>query len=131
MSKFVAEEYQQARDALADARILLEGGGSDEAVVNRLYYACFHAASAVLISKDHEVASHRGLIMVFGREVVLTGDVPKDDGRFLNELNDLREQADYGYDKLDVAVKSLYERAEDFVDHAESVIEQHDEDAET
>lgn len=56
---------------------------------------------------------------------MLAGDVPKDDGRFLNELNDYREQADYGYDTLDVEVSSLYERAEEFVKRAATAAERH------
>ncbi|GAA0196830.1 hypothetical protein ACFFQF_32655 [Haladaptatus pallidirubidus] len=48
---YVGEELEQARTALTDAKILQEGRGSDTAVVNRLYYACFHAAQAVLYAK--------------------------------------------------------------------------------
>lgn len=42
------EELVQARDALADALILRDGGGTPGAVINRLYYPTFHAAQAVL-----------------------------------------------------------------------------------
>ncbi|WP_458210454.1 HEPN domain-containing protein [Haladaptatus sp. NG-SE-30] len=93
---YVDEELDQAQTALADAEILNEGNGSDSAVVNRLYYACFHAAQAVLYAKGFDPTSHRGVSTLFGKEVVLEGDVPRDDGRFLSELWDYREQADYG-----------------------------------
>lgn len=43
-------ELEQARDALADARVLLTGDGTDAGVVNRLYYAAFHAAQAVFMT---------------------------------------------------------------------------------
>ncbi len=51
---YVGEELEQAQTALADAKILQEGSGSDTAVVNRLYYACFHAAQAVLYAKGFD-----------------------------------------------------------------------------
>lgn len=36
--------------------------GKWEAAANRLYYALFHAISALLIYDGHNVKSHRGLI---------------------------------------------------------------------
>jgi hypothetical protein len=45
---FVGEELTKAREARTDATLLLERGGTDEGVVNRLYYAAFHAAQAAL-----------------------------------------------------------------------------------
>lgn len=45
MPEYVDEELAEARGALSDAQVLREGDGRDEAIVNRLYYACFHAAS--------------------------------------------------------------------------------------
>lgn len=44
----VEDALDRARDALADAQLLIEQGGSQSGVVNRLYYATFHAAQAVL-----------------------------------------------------------------------------------
>ncbi len=90
MAEYPDEELQEARDALSDAAIL-KGEGTDKAVVNRLYYACFHAAQAVLYSKGLEPRTHQGVAMLFGREVVLGGEASEDDGRFLNELRDYRE----------------------------------------
>jgi uncharacterized protein (UPF0332 family) len=105
MSEYVAEEFKEARDALSDAAVLREGG-TDKAVVNRLYYACFHAAQAVLYAKGFEPGSHRGVISLFGQEVVLEGEASATDGRFLNELRDLREQADYDHDPIEANVTS-------------------------
>lgn len=76
--------------------------------MNRLYYACFHAAQAVLYAKGFDPTSHRGVSTLFGKEVVLEEEVPRDDGRFLSELWDYREQADYGYDTLDVDPHSTF-----------------------
>lgn len=121
MAEYPEEELQEARDALSDARVL-KGDGTDKAVVNRLYYACFHAAQAVLYAKGFEPRTHEGVAMLFGREVVLGGDASAEDGRFLNELRDYREQADYDHDPIEADVDVLFGRAERFVaDMAELV----------
>jgi Uncharacterized conserved protein related to C-terminal domain of eukaryotic chaperone, SACSIN len=81
---------REAHDALSDAAVLRDDG-TDKAVVNRLYYACFHAAQAVLYVREFEPESHRGVISLFGQEIVLEGDASGADGRFLNELRDYHE----------------------------------------
>ena len=114
MAEYVVEEFGEARDALSDAAVLRDGG-TDKAVVNRLYYACSHAAQAVLYAKGFEPESHRGVISLFGQEGVLSGEASEADGRFLNELRDLREQADYDHDPIETDVDELFERTEEFV----------------
>lgn len=122
MTEYAAEELREARDALSDAGVLRDGG-TDKAVVNRLYYACFHAAQAVLYAKGFEPGSHRGVVSLFGQEVVLNGEASKNDGRFLNELRDLREQADYDHEPVEADVDELFERTEEFVADMESLCE--------
>jgi uncharacterized protein (UPF0332 family) len=50
-------ETQQARDALADARVLQNGGGTDAGILNRLYYGTFHAAQAVLYDSGSKISA--------------------------------------------------------------------------
>ena len=37
-----------------------------ETAANRLYYALFHAMSALLVCDGHQVKSHRGVLALFG-----------------------------------------------------------------
>ena len=46
--------------------------GKWEAAANRLYYALFHAMSALLIKDGHQVKSHRGVMAMFGEHYVRT-----------------------------------------------------------
>ena len=46
----------QAEEALEDARILL-GRARLQGAVNRLYYACFYAVTALLFSEGHAAAN--------------------------------------------------------------------------
>ena len=66
-----------------------------DAVANRLFYAAFHAVSALLIKSGHEIGTHKGTVITFGRYFVKTGLVTKEDGRLYSQLQTLRESGDY------------------------------------
>jgi uncharacterized protein (UPF0332 family) len=119
----VDEQLQQARQAVADATGASEAGLSDAVVVNRCYYACFHAAQAVLYDRGFEPESHGGVLSLFGSEIVVGGGIPREQGRFLNDLSTLRKQADYGYEPIDEDIDSLLSRITEFVDRIDELIE--------
>lgn len=120
--EYVEEELSMARQALADADQLVAGNGSDEGVVNRLYYAAFHAAQAALYDLDINPASQSALRNRFGKHLVLEGSVSRTHGRLLTTLADLRQQADYGYEPIDEDVDDLLERTRQFVDDITELI---------
>ena len=62
---------------------------------NRLYYALFHAVSALLIHDHHEVGTHRGAVNKFSLYYVKQGIFTKADGRLYSRLQGLREDGDY------------------------------------
>ena len=66
-----------------------------EMAANRLYYALFHAVSALLITDHHEVGTHRGAVNQFSLYYVKTAFFTKDDGRLYSNLQKLREDGDY------------------------------------
>lgn len=66
------DEFEMARDALTDARASRQHG-TDRGTASWLYYACFHAAQAVLYDRGFDPQTHRGVVMLFGREVVWSG----------------------------------------------------------
>jgi len=119
---YVEDELDKAREALTDADQLTAAGGSDAGIVNRLYYACFHAAQAALYDGDVHPSSHGAVQRLFGRELVLGDDATRAQGRLLAELSDLRQQADYGYEPLDVDVESLHNRTVEFVAAMETIV---------
>ena len=67
-----------------------------EVTANRLYYAAYYAASALLIAYGIRTKSHEGNISQFGQQFVLTGKVSKDLGKFYNQLFQMRLTGDYG-----------------------------------
>lgn len=117
----VEDELRRARQALSDAEGARNAKLSDAVVVNRLYYACFHAAQAVLYDRRYEPTTHGAVLTLFGSEVVGEGDASRTDGRFLNDLGELRQRADYGYGPVDEDVDVLLGRTREFVSLAESL----------
>lgn len=121
--RYVREELEKARSALDDAQALRGVDGSDEGVVNRLYYAAFHAAQAALYSRDVDPGTHGAVRNRFGELFVKTGDAEREHGRLLTTLADVRQQADYGYEPLDVDVEPLIERTRDFLDVVTALVD--------
>lgn len=117
----VEKELQQAHQALDDATKARGAGVSDAAVINRLYYAGFHAVQAVLYERGFEPTSHGGVRSLFGAEVIVAGDATREDGRFLSQLSELRQQADYGYGDLDADVGALLTRTQQLVSEMEAL----------
>ena len=92
--ELVSYRLQRARETLADARILADAGRWNPCV-NRLYYACFYAVSALLIQKGLSSTKHTGLRSLFNRHFVKTNKVSKDKARIFNDLFERRQEGDY------------------------------------
>lgn len=116
------DEIKRARDALDDARVLSDGGGTTGGVINRLFYAPFHAAQAALYARRENPSSHGHVRQQFGQHVVLEGDASREDGRLLGTLYDYRWEADYGGGELDVDTEHLLGEVVQFVDNMADLV---------
>ena len=69
-AKKVLIDYRlsQASDSIKEANILLNEGMSFHSVINRLYYAMFYAALALLQEKQMGTSKHIGVISLFDKE---------------------------------------------------------------
>jgi uncharacterized protein (UPF0332 family) len=94
--------------------------------VNRLYYASFHAVSALLYCYGFESKTHAGAQTLFGLHFVQTGIVSKDLGRLYSKIFSMRQSADYEdeieYEKDDVM--PLLQPIDDFIVTIEIVLSQ-------
>ena len=66
-----------------------------DTLVNRMYYAVFHAVSALLIHSSMHVHTHKGALIVFNKEFVRTGIFTVEEGHLFSQLEGLRERGDY------------------------------------
>ena len=90
----VGLELEKAQKTVDELKILTENALWN-AAANRLYYALFHAVSALLINDGHPVKSHRGVMAQFGQYYVRTEIFSREDGHLLSELVIMRDNADY------------------------------------
>lgn len=90
----VGLEIEKSRKTFSEIEILRQAGLWDN-IANRLYYAAFHAVSALLINDGHSVGTHQGAVVMLHQHYVKTGILSKEDGAFYSQLQTLREKADY------------------------------------
>ncbi len=64
-------------------------------VANRMYYALYYAAIALLISDSHTVGTHRGVISLINQYYVRTGLLTKEEGHLFGQVFAFRQGSDY------------------------------------
>ena len=62
---------------------------------NRLFYALFHMASALLVDKGFTSKTHSGILCILGQEFVTKGLLGSEDGRLISRLQNMRQSGDY------------------------------------
>ncbi len=85
---------ERAFQTLDEAKLLFDSGYTNT-YVNRLYYACFYAVSALLISQDKSTSKHGQLRAMLHRDYVKTGLLSKESGRHFDLLFQSRQTGDY------------------------------------
>ena len=90
----VLAEWRRSTQALQAADLLSREGFWEDAV-SRAYYSILHAAKAALLVHDVETASHAGVRRMFGKHLVLTGDIEGQWSKYLSRSSDDRLMADY------------------------------------
>ncbi len=91
----VLYRIKSAKTLLVEIEDHIERGYYNTAI-NRMYYACFYAVSALLLHAEIDgVKSHEGVRQMFGKHFILTGKFPKEWGRFYTVVYNNRSAADY------------------------------------
>lgn len=114
---------ERARESLEEASLLIRNGHSNT-FVNRLYYACFYAVSALLLAKDLYSAKHSGVRALFHQTFVKSGIVKVELGQIYDKLFRNRQKGDYvDLIHFDVdEVKDWHDEARSFVEMIEVLI---------
>ena len=100
------------------------GNGYYNTAVNRMYYACFYAACAILIANEVVTKSHDGVKQMFSLHIVKTGMVDKSMGRFYSDLVEQRLTGDYEdhFDQDKASCDELLPMAKEFVATVEKLV---------
>lgn len=83
----------RAEEALEEAEVLYKSSHFN-ASVNRLYYSCFYAVSALLLNEGLNSSKHSGIRSLFVQHWVKTGRVSKELGQFYRQIFDYRQRSD-------------------------------------
>ena len=116
-------EKEKALNTFAEIDILRQAGFWNN-IVNRLYYAAFHAVSALLIHDRHNFGSHQGAVICLHNYYVRTGILSKEDGAFYSQLQTMREKSDYSctYYATEVDTAPRIEQTKQFIDKVLNLI---------
>lgn len=107
---------EQADDALQTASENISGKHYN-AAINRLYYACFYALSALLIKCKYEFDAHQEAKTILGQHFIATNKIPRKYSTIYGQLFSARHSSDYEafiYFEEE-KTQSLYNDASDFV----------------
>ena len=112
-----------ARQTLEDTKIIAKNK-LWKAAANRLYYACYYAASALMVQFGFEAKTHAGIIRLLGLHFISKNIISNELGDIYYKLFALRQKGDYDdwivVTELDIL--PLIAPAEQFIAEIEKLI---------
>ncbi|GAB6180167.1 HEPN domain-containing protein [Desulfotomaculum defluvii] len=84
----------RAEESIEEAALLFNSGHFNTSV-NRLYYACFYAVSALLPTEGMSSPKHSGIRSLFNQYWVKPGRISIELGKFYRTIFDYRQKGDY------------------------------------
>ena len=114
---------ERAHETLAEIPYLRDQGYYNTAT-NRLYYACYYAAAALLTKYHISTNTHAGVKTMLGLHFVSKGLISKESGRAFTNLFDSRQRGDYDefvYSTRE-EVDELYPKAQRFIEEIDTLL---------
>jgi len=114
---------ERSHESLEEAKILMEQGYANT-FVNRIYYACFYAVSALLFMYGFSSSKHSGIRSLFHQNFVKTGLVSPELAQVYDKLFDNRQKGDYAdLFRFDLnEVSNWHDEALKFVETIENIV---------
>jgi uncharacterized protein (UPF0332 family) len=94
MKQLIRYRMDRADETFKDAKTLALTK-SWKSCINRLYYSCFYAASALLAQHNLSSSKHSGVLSLFNLHFIKSGKLSKDIAEVYNDLFDSRQEGDY------------------------------------
>ena len=121
--EIVKYRLERARETFLDVQLAVQNMRWNNAA-NRLYYACFYAAIALLLKDGYETRTHNGVRTLLGLHYVKTGLIDEKLMKAYRKMFSLRQTGDY--DDMVVLTEDdileLLEPAEQFINVIENLI---------
>jgi len=124
LNKLIEYRFQQANETLIAANELFQNGHYRDAV-NRGYYAMFYCGLGLLAAKNLGSSKHSGVLSLFSRHFVKTGQISIEAGRHFREAFELRQNCDYRefVDITKAQTQEIIENAKAFIAEIQKVLE--------
>lgn len=90
----ITYRLKRAKETLEDADILAEHHKWNSCI-NRLYYACFYAVTALLLKNNLKTTTHNGAKSAFSENFIKNNIIRKDLGKIYSQLFTWRQKGDY------------------------------------
>ena len=119
----IVYRMERSRQTLLEARVMIQEAFYN-AAVNRLYYACYYAAVALLLKYDVQTQTHNGVKTMLGLHFISTGKLPIKVGKIFATLFEKRHSGDYDdfvYCDKEM-VDDLFPQAEQFINSIDSLL---------
>lgn len=109
---------------LIDQFPILEDAKLWDTLANRVYYAVFHAVTALLIKNGLHAASHQGVSVLFSKHFVKEGLIDVEYGSFFARLENMREKSDYTclFETTEEEVLPMIPKAKELVSIIENLL---------
>ena len=91
---FAKYRLENAREDLKRAQVA-KAAEDYKLVMNRSYYAIFHAIRAVNALESFDSSKHKGVISHFNKEHVKTGEFPRNVSKMISSAMDCRQKSEY------------------------------------
>lgn len=93
-------------------------------VANRLYYAVFYMASALLIDKGFTAKSHNGVFCILGQEFIRKDLLNREDAKLASRLQNMRQSGDYDdmFDWTEEDVLPLFDKTKELIQKMKELI---------
>src|SRR5450432_2206066 len=122
----IALKLKKARALLSEVDIQLQNRFYATAI-NRLYYSCFHATKALLLTKDLTPKTHSGVVSMLHQHFVSQDSFDKVHAAFFSKL--MQERIDDDYSDFMVIsfdeVKEFIAPAKDYLAYIEQLLIQY------
>ena len=123
--ELISLRLENSQSAMQEAKLLIDNGYWN-AAVNRMYYGCYYAVSALLISNGIQAQTHAGVRQMLGLHFVKTKLLSTKDNAFFSDLFAKRHSGDYdAYIYFDEEItKNLYPQAVQFIENIKKLVYQ-------
>ena len=93
-SELIDYRIRRAEETLNEVKVLIENQLWNIAV-NRIYYSCFYAVTALLLKNNIKTKTHSGVRQMFGLHFVKNNVIPIELGKFYSDIFEMRHSGDY------------------------------------